>query len=117
MVPRCGRGLVVTFRRQPVEKMPIDGGEVETVQHLAQISMLYFFHICNFEICHEIQIPKDENKSQLSRAINYSTWRNVFLYTMWLYCRCSNRLSSSVELSQSRQWIRIGACGFKSVNL
>ena len=28
-----------------------------------------FFHICNFDICHEIQIPKDENKSQLSRAI------------------------------------------------
>ena len=29
-----------------------------------------FFHICKFDITHEIQIPKDENKSQLSRAIN-----------------------------------------------
>ena len=28
-----------------------------------------FIHICNFDICNEIQIPKDENKSQLSRAI------------------------------------------------
>ena len=31
-----------------------------------------FVHICNFDICHEIQIQKDENKSELSRAISYS---------------------------------------------
>ena len=27
-----------------------------------------FFHIYNFDICHE-QLPRDENKCQLSRAI------------------------------------------------
>lgn len=36
VVPRCGRRLVVTFRRQSVKKLAIHGGEVKAVQHLAQ---------------------------------------------------------------------------------
>ena len=36
MVSRRRRSFVVTFSRQPVEKLAIDGGEVKTVEHLAQ---------------------------------------------------------------------------------
>ena len=51
----------------PVEEMPT----ILAFLH-CQTSLPYFFHICNFDICHDIQIPKDENKSELSRAIYYS---------------------------------------------
>ena len=30
-----------------------------------------FFHISNIDICHEMQIPKDENKSKWRMAIYY----------------------------------------------
>ena len=72
-------GLQITIRNSAVWQ--------DVLSHMRLVVLLtdfpaVFLYICNFDICHEIQIPKDEDKNQLSRAI-FLLFAQAILFSFW----------------------------------